>query len=83
MYADLDDLLHLDYFWTNDILEVIPQALKYYDTMIVNFGYACGISLILVAMMQYIADVLIVVTIGAISIFMAVSVGLLWYEQCS
>lgn len=44
-------------------------------------AWASGLSIVIIAMMQYIADVLIVSTIAAVSIFLIVSVGLLWFER--
>lgn len=78
MHADLDNLYTMDEFWDYDILLLIDEGRFYLRTILICLAWATGLSTLLIAMMQYIADVLIVVTIAAVSIFLIVSIGLLW-----
>lgn len=79
MQADLDNIYTMDDFWDLDILLMIDEGRYYIRVIMMSLAWATGLSTVLIAMMQYIADVLIVVTIGAVSIFLVTSVGLFWY----
>lgn len=78
MYADLDNIYTMDEFWDYDILLLVDEGRYYLKVVLVCLAWAAGLSTVLIAMMQYIADVLIVVSIAAVSIFLIISMGLLW-----
>lgn len=79
LYADLSNLKTMDEFWENDILLLIEDGRYYLNGVIVCLFWSAGLSVVLIAMMQYIADILIVASIGAVSFFLLISMGLLWY----
>lgn len=78
LYADLDNIYTMDEFWEVDILILIDEGRHYIRPILMCLAWATGLATVIIAMMQYIADVLIVVSIAAVSIFLVVSMGLLW-----
>lgn len=81
LYADLDNIYTMDEFWEIDILVVIDEGRHYFNGILICLAWATGLSTVLIAMMQYIADLLIVISIGAVSTFLFASLGLLWFEE--
>lgn len=78
VWSDLDNIYTMDEFWEVDILILIDEGRYYINAIFLCLAWASGLSIIIIAMMQYIADVLIVISIAVVSIFLIVSVGLLW-----
>lgn len=68
----------MDEFWEIDILILVDEGRHYLRPILICLAWATGFSVVIIAMMQYIADVLIVLSIAAVSIFLVVSMGLLW-----
>lgn len=78
VWSDLDNISTMDEFWEVDILILVDEGRHYLNAILLCLAWATGLSIVIIAMMQYIADVLIVISIAAVSIFLIVSVGLLW-----
>lgn len=83
MHSDLDNIFTMDEFWEIDILILIDEGRFYAPVIFLCLAWSSGLSIVIIAMMQYVADVLIVVSIAAVSIFLIVSVGLLWFVMGS